>query len=762
MSFDDTPLYPDAFDSDDNLYNVKGSLRVRLAEDYSPGDTTIVVEGDPLVMSRWPSKGLITLTEQCSDVEDRAVSFFYDAFDISTLQFTGLALLPGFRDVAKLKRITYVTQNVMDRHHNVLKDALIAIEEFVGIKGTIDERPFGDTMEGRTNFVRKIALIPRAWFTADRRTGLVPLEVEFRDLSFRLGTDGIYGPVSVTWDFGDNTTSSISGISVISGTSVVPEGADDIYFYDEDGGKITKTYVRPGIYDVTLTVRNGFGEDVCKFESFIQARLPAPEPVVLRFQDSGDHQRVTPGSPSNGPYTVFPKIRSPINTLIGIEIPTGENVATPNHSYGGELLDEDGDAIDPITSYTWVLGDDLNHPNARETKAAYSVGGIYDLKVRVDTTCGAYRISTYEDSIDIVENMNLWYWVFQDSLNARSYEYGLISETFKLNSNSSYPILRNDAFLDGVPEEEKQKTEFRKNVGFAPLGTTNSGNAGSTLLYWASGRNADDPISIEEIKIAEYNGFQDSYVTRSSLTRPWNWASFSSSSTAFFAFGSPTSTPDPDTSPTNLQKTSLNLVSLAATSATMTGNDFLQGASDLMQNPSIFDADGESVYGHFSVYRTAWKGSLGYIARNGGVGPYFRINNFYRTEGTAGSPFQQIRKLSDIGGAIKYEGEMVPLSKGIYFFNNTGSISEFEESSGIWRQGGPGVNSQTYRAFQDTTVSGYDSATNTLLAASDSDRRAYITFDYSPSVFMKFTEIDTTFSSLGSRPSGDQFLMGVY
>ena len=57
---------------------------------------------------------------------------------------------------------------------------------------------------------------------------------------------------------------------------------------------------------------------------------------------------------------------------------------------------------------------------------------------------------------------------------------------------------------------------------------------------------------------------------------------------------------------------------------------------------------------------------------------------------------------------------------------------------------------------------GFDDATNTLLAASDGDKRAYISFDYSPNAFLKFNEIDLTFVTLGSRPAGNQFLMGVY
>lgn len=759
-----TITFPETFDSDDNLFLVHDALRLRLAEDYNPGDTKITVEGDLLILTRWPQKGILTLTEQCSDVEDRAVSFFYDGVDTTAGTISGLEILPNFPDVLKPKRITNVTINVTAPCHNNLKDALIAIEEFIGVKGTIDDQPFGPTLEGRINFLRRVALVPRAWFTANKRTGVVPLEIEFKDLSFRLGTDGTAGPVIITWDFGDNTTSVVSLISTISATSEVPEDAENVFVYDVDGGTIKKTYLNPGIFDVKMTVKNDFGSDTVVFPAFIKARLQAPQEAVVKFNE-GTGQRVTPGSPPGGPYEVTPKIRSPINTLISFEILEGENATTPGFSYGGELLNSAGNPIDPITNYTWALADDLTHPNARDTKGSYGVGGIYDMILRVDTEFGAYRITTYHNSVDVVENVNLWLWLFSDSTNVRAYEFGLISETFKLNSSSTMAVTRNSSFLgDGSDDASAKKIqEFKRNTGFAPRGSLASGKGGSTLLYWASGRNESDPGSVERINFVEYNGFEDIYISRNPITRPWNWASFASSSAAFFSFGSTGVSALPNTSPTNPIKTTLDLISLNITSSTLATSNFENGAQELLQNPALYDqGDGSSIYGHYSVYRTAWKDNTGYIARNDGVGPFFRIKSFYRTEGTVGTPFINVRKLTDLQGITKSEGQMTNLSQGVYFFNNSGSISAFNDTTGIWATGGPGVNSVAYRALQDTTVAGFDSGTNTLLLASDGDRRAYLSFDYSHKAFTKFSEIDTTFKSLGERPVGDQWLMGIY
>jgi uncharacterized membrane protein YkvI len=48
-----------------------------------------------------------------------------------------LVLFSEFEDSIKPKNITNVTQNVMAQHHNNIKDAVIAVQEFAGKKGDI-------------------------------------------------------------------------------------------------------------------------------------------------------------------------------------------------------------------------------------------------------------------------------------------------------------------------------------------------------------------------------------------------------------------------------------------------------------------------------------------------------------------------------------------------------------------------------------------------------------------------------------------------
>ena len=754
--------FPTAFDDNTNLYVVHDALRLRLLEDYNPGDTSIVCEDNRSVADIMPPNGIITLTEQCSELEHRAISFHYNSFNPVTMTFSSLDLLDEFDDVQKPKRITNVTINVVADHHNNIKNSLINIETFIGVKGTEDKEPLGETLEGRINFLRRLVLQPKAWFTVNKRIGNVPLEVEFTDMSFRLGTDdGNADTVNLTWDFGDQSISTISTYDLISATDEVPDGSINVIVRDTDGGKIKKTYYSPGIYDVTLTVENNFGSDTVTFSNLINARVKAPNPAIIRLIENSGTQDASPGVPPDGPFEITPSIRSPINTLIQLDIENGENPATPGYSYAGELLDESGQPIDPIDAYTWYLGDDLNHPSNSSTKASYGVGGIYDLKLRTDTRYGAYRITTYEDAIDVIENSNMWLWTYQGANSVRAYEYGLISETFKLTTAPTMPITRNDSFLDNVPNSSEQKAEFKKNVGFVSRGTGHSGSKGSAMVYWATGRNEIDPPTSEEINVAEFVGFTGMYIARDSIQRQWNWLNLNSNGKSYFVFGA-VSSHAPNSSYVNQSKQSLELGAFTLASVNLVADNYLNGAIELTQNVATYDGDGDSVYGHYSVYRGAWKDNTGYFVRNDGVGPFFRIKSFYRTEGIVGDYFMNIRKMQDIQGPTKLEGNLVDMSSGIFFLNNSGSVSRFLTTETVWQTGGPGVNSLLYRNLQDTSVTGFDDSANTAHCVSDSDHRAYLSFDYSDSAFLKFNELDLTFSSLGNRPSGQQFLMGVY
>lgn len=739
MTVPTTSTFPEVFDTDSNLFFVRDGLRVKLTEDYNPGDTSITVD-DVAMLTIFPETGIITLTEQCSDIDKRALSFYYTEIDTTNGTIGGLELRDGFVDCIKPKGITDVTINVVDLHHNNLVETLKNIQSFCGVEGTLDVMPFGQTLEGRINFLRKIVLVPKAWFTVDKNLGIVPMPVTFTDRSFRLGTDGTAGEVIITWDFGDGTITT-------------------------DAGPITHTYQSPGIYTVRMTARNDFGEDTLVLDDYITVRTKAPDEAKMQFIANTGTQRVLVGD--------TPRIRSPINTLIQVEVQSGEDFAKPGYSYAGEPLNDLNVAIDPISNWTWAAADDLIHSNSQQANLSYGIGGFYDLKLRADTTFGAYRITTYEAAVDAVENVNMWLWTISETpdpdddshyYNINSYEYGLISETFKLTNQGNYTISRNNSFLDAVGDTIRQKSEFRKNVAFNPRSTSWSSDlSASAMLFWATGRNVESSVAEENIAMVDFNGFTGTYTSQGGIDRAWNWCHLGSSGNSNFFGGETSSSPLPNESPVNTTVNKISLTVPVLQSTTILGDaDYLNGASDLQSNPVIYDEEGLSVYGHHSTYRSTWKDSTGYIVRNDAPGLFFRLKSFYRTQGTISDPFQHIEKMQDVQGPTKLEGELTNLSGGVYFFNNSGGVSAFDPITTIWKQGGPGINSAIYRSLQDTTVDNYDDPGNTLYVTSDGNNRAYLSFDYSTSVFIKFNEINTSFSALGSRPSGEQFLLGIY
>ncbi len=709
--------FPTEFDTNDNLFVVHDALRVTLIEDYEPGDTSITIRDDNLVIDEFPPTGIITLTEQCSDPELRGTSFFYGSHTDTT--FDDLELIPGFTDTAKPKRQTNVTMNVFEKHHNAIKDAVIATEEFIGIKGLEDTVPGGSTLVGRVNFLRRLVLRPRAWFSANTRIGIVPVTVTFTDESFR-------GPTSALWEFGDGDSLSVcSEISPISQTAQgelteVIEGAVPCgQTGDNPVRTISHTYTCPGKYDVTLTVANQFGIDSYTISEFFVARAEAPDEATISI------------SPT----------KAAANTLIELEV-----------------VDDGEQLHDPITEYTWNLGDDLTHKNSTEAVALYTIGGIYDISLRTDTTLGAYRITKFEDAINIMEQRSLFLLAFDTPKGTLSttkiletFEFGLLSETFKSNTMPSESVTRDFSFTSGFTEEAYQRDLFLRNSSFARKGTATSGGLGQGVLYWA-----EDSTTIKFRQMEPFNEVWTSagLAVGDTEARNWNWVGLNRFDNINIIFGVDSVVSDP--TDISLSKSQHALDGSSTSSDTFIAADFVNGADELLTLPDSLPA----------TYRT--DSSLGqlnhFIARNeSGPGPFFRFVSFYRTEGDADDWTAEVRKLVDIPGTTRTELEIATLAGGVYAFNNSGEVARYDPNDNTWSTGGPGIGSAAFRCLQDLTVAGHTDLDQTFRVASDRDRRAYLSFDYSTSAFVKFNEADLTFSALGSRPTvNEQFLITIF
>jgi hypothetical protein len=548
----------------------------------------------------------------------------------------------------------------------------------------------------------------------------------------------------------------------------------NVRFRDLDGGEIKKCYNIPGIYDVTLTVINEHGEDVVVFDELITAKIEAPEKAIISIINKSN-QIITPGNISNNEYETPPKIRSSVSNFIDLEVQKGTFVS--NRSFAGELLNEDQNPIDPVIEYTWDLGDELEHINSNYTRALYSIGGYYNITLRVDTKFGSYRITEYKDSIDIIEKQNLWLYGFKNKNTnssgiVRAWEFGLISETFKKLGNQEIYVDRNNSFLNYLDSNVFEKDaksraqgEFDKNVGFAQKNVESSGDGGDSLLFWAKGGASSDQ---KQILIKKYKAFDDTYESLDPLNKNWNWAALVSSEKIYFVFGSYQNQASGENLADN-KRIDYNLNTLSpSVTVSLQSSDFENGAEELLFHPSNFIQDTEIANfrkpskGYFCTYRTAWKDSSGYILRNSSVNDFFRIADFYRTNGNLEDSYNTLTRLPDMVGGAKTEGQLVTLSNGVFFFNNSGDISAWNDVTLTWEIGRSSSSTLSFQSLQDRNVANFANESNSLLAASDNDKVAYLSFDYSEKAFIKFNATDLSFSSAGARPYEPQFKLGIY
>lgn len=832
--------YPENFDTNRNLFEVHDYLRVSLAEDYFPGDTKIFIYGAGEAISRFSDQsrggGIITLTDQCEDIKQRALSFYYTTKTITsstTAYFSGLNLLSGFVDVKKYKDITNITQNVMAEHHNSLKDAVINIEKFAGIKGEIATKPLEGTIEQRINYLRYLVLAPKAWFGVDKKISLRPSVVTFTDLSFRLGTDGTSKLTTHKWNFkygssdyfsytkhfgfktlgtgevlttvdvkvvetffpeiytlqkttdgwkthttvGNDKTFSITYSSTTNNPEyrlLIGDGGEKenglTIYLNLDQDRLVYTYLNSGFYSASLTVSNDFGKDTVVLKDIINIRDFCPSEAEIKFSAS-DFQSLISDEGNNRLYA----ITSSINSYVSIEVvKNGQN------------------SSDPVNYYTWGINDDLSHLNQNRTTALFSVGGVYDVVLRTDTNSGNYRITSFKSTIDVIENSNLWMWTTTKSGSGNtilSHEFGLISETFKTLLKPQTIGGLDSRFLGDIGTEEgcdcgtkccdscysysekcRATREFERNNGFAKMDNNGSGSKNSYgLMFWSSGRDTVRPSSDEKILFQTYNGFTDSYsLYPLEISRQWGWVNLTSGSDIYFTLGNKDSgeaTCSVDcagvaaTNASSQVNTKLDSVSIldGLVYSSCCINKFSNGAEDIknytMSTPS------------YSFHRSVWRYGSGYILQSYGSGKFFRFKNFYKTGGTTSNPISEIKKINDLSGPTKTEGQLVNLSSAIFLFNNSGALSVFNSTTGVWSTGGPGVGSTAFKSLQDPSVTSFDDLNQTLSATSDEDHNVYISYDYSAKSFIKFNDIDLTFRYLGSRPGdsgGKQWLSTIY
>lgn len=173
----DLSVYPLALDSSETLYSASNNATTVLSQSLSFNAKFILVSDT----SSFPTKGLIRVGTELIYYEEKATGVFK-------------TLLRGFAGSQQNQwpKGTRVAHSVEAQPHNAIKDAILNIEEYVGLR----ENPADDSLNGILKAQENRFLAPKPIFRGIPLKGPPPLKVRFQNFSNR-------DAVRFLWDFGD-------------------------------------------------------------------------------------------------------------------------------------------------------------------------------------------------------------------------------------------------------------------------------------------------------------------------------------------------------------------------------------------------------------------------------------------------------------------------------------------------------------------------------------------------------------------------------
>lgn len=191
----DLSLYPSAIDSKDSLYEVANNASNFLKQSLTYSGKKIIVE----TTEGFPSMGLLRITNGNSQGE----LIYYKSKTNNTFK----DLIRGFAGSRQNQWNigSSVSNSVCAEHHNAVKDAIIKLEENLGLKENPNEESLNGLLKNQENKFLK----PKPLFRAYPTSGSAPLTVSFQNFSPGMAPNFLNGPlIRCFWDFGDGTTST--------------------------------------------------------------------------------------------------------------------------------------------------------------------------------------------------------------------------------------------------------------------------------------------------------------------------------------------------------------------------------------------------------------------------------------------------------------------------------------------------------------------------------------------------------------------------
>lgn len=183
-------VFPEAIDDKTTLYEAKNNAETVLKHSLTYNAKIIIVED----ASKFPLNGLIRIGPKPGESGNAELVYYGSRNDTVFSD-----LIRGFAGSIRTQwagGTTYVSNAVMAEHHNAVKDAIIQIENKLGVKNF----PADGSLNNLLNTLEDRFLAPRPIFRAFPLRGKPPHTVNFKPFS-----DGDI--IRYLWDFGDGTTS---------------------------------------------------------------------------------------------------------------------------------------------------------------------------------------------------------------------------------------------------------------------------------------------------------------------------------------------------------------------------------------------------------------------------------------------------------------------------------------------------------------------------------------------------------------------------
>ncbi len=216
--------FPNSFDNNTTLFIAVNNLRTSLTSSISASDTSIPV----VTTSGFPSNGFITILSDLEDIT-KAEAIKYDG--ITPTSFT--VIERGSEDTPNLPHLTgdNVDHTVVAAHHEVVKDAIVELEHFVGVSGSETFPRFTDQ-----NGIIVPGFVTANGITVNSATVSGALSVSGTSIFANItvtGTSSLCGDVDIKNDL------TVSGIAKFGQDDTPPSSTLDIVFASQDTEQTT-------------------------------------------------------------------------------------------------------------------------------------------------------------------------------------------------------------------------------------------------------------------------------------------------------------------------------------------------------------------------------------------------------------------------------------------------------------------------------------------------------------------------------------------